>query len=88
MSDTLPVVPLRHCSFNRKNLALRLASEFVGMPSALVIEGVYNSVKFIPVPEGHRLFDPDQWDGEQMVYIPEPGAKCGWVRSLVIYHEY
>ena len=88
MTETLPTVPLRQCTFDKKNLALRLASEFCGMPRALVVEGVYNSVKFVPVPEGHRLFDPDQWDGEMMVYIPEPGSRCGWVRSLTIYHEY
>lgn len=88
MSQTLPVVPLRFCEFDKKNLALRLASEYCGMPSSLVVEGIYNSVKFVPVPEGHRLFDPDQWDGEMMVYIPEPGSKCGWVRSLTIYHAW
>ena len=88
MTKDIPVVPLNRCTFDKKNLALRLASEFCGMPCALIVEGVYNSVKFVPVPEGHRLFDPDQWDGEMMVYIPEPGSRCGWVRSLTIYHEY
>ena len=88
MTKEIPVVPLRNCEFSKRDLSLRLASEYCGMPSSLIVEGVYNSVKFVPVPEGHRLFDPDQWDGEMMVYIPEPGAKCGWVRSLVIYHAY
>jgi len=88
MSDALPVVPLNRCEFDKKNLALRLASEYFGMPSRFTVQGIYNSVTFVPVPEGHRLFDPDQWDGEMMVYIPEPGSKCGWVRSLTIYHAW
>ena len=86
--ERIPTVELSKCEFSRRNLQLRLASEFVGMPREIIIRGVYNDAHFIPVPEGHKLFDPDQWDGEQMVYIPAPGTKCGWVRSLVIYHQY
>lgn len=85
---TTPIVNLSKCDINRDRGNITLASEYVGMPREIIIRGAKNDVRFITVPEGHELFDQDQWDGEQMVYIPAPGSKCGWVRSLVIYHQY
>lgn len=84
----IPVIDLAKCEFRAHCGKLMLASEYVGMPNALRIRSHHTgrTVLFRPVTEADPLFDPDQWDGEQMVYRPvEPTNN---VQALVIYHAY
>ena len=87
---TIPTVSLKYCEYDKTRKVLKLASEFFGMPREFFVKSHHTGkdVRFVVVGEHDKLFDPDQWDGEMMVYIPEPGSKCGWVRSLTIYHAW
>ena len=85
-----PTVPLRLCEFDKERRRLLLASEFCGMPSSLWIESHHTGrvVRFTPVGPEDKLFDPDQWDGEQQIYRPVGGEAVSNVDYLVIYHQY
>lgn len=84
----IPVVELQKCEFRAHCGKLTLASEYVGMPSALRIKSHHTgrTVLFRPIGPDHAMFDQDGWDGEQMVY--EPVEPVNNVKVLVIYHQY
>jgi hypothetical protein len=84
----IATVPLSVCSFVKQHKSLRLSSEFVGMPSQLMIKSHHTgmSVRFVPVGPEDKLFDQDQWDGEMMVYRPVGNVPN--VDHLVIFNEY
>ena len=84
----IPVVELNKCDFKAHCGKLTLASEYVGMPSALRIKSHHTgrTVLFRPIGPEHAMFDEDGWDGEQMVYEPVEAVKN--VKVLVIYHQY
>ena len=85
---TTPTVSLHHCEFDVKRKVLKLASEFCGMPSELIIHSHHtgNDVRFRVVGPDDRLFDQDQWDGEQQVY--RPVGDLPNVDHLVIYNQW
>jgi hypothetical protein len=84
----IPTVPLKYCEFDKKRKVLKLASEFVGMPTRLNIWSHHTGteLQFFAVGPEDVLFDPDQWDGEMQVYRPVYNMPN--VDHLVIYHAY
>ena len=85
----IPTVKLQWCEFDKARRVLKLASEFVGMPAQFFVESHHTGrvIRFTPVVPGDKLFDPDQWDGEQQIYRPVSGSPLN-VDYLVIYHAY
>lgn len=84
----IPTVPLEHCEYDKNRKVLKLASEYVGMPRTFFVVSHHTGkvVRFTPVGEHDKLFDPDQWDGEMQIYRPlgdVPG-----VDHMVIYHAW
>ena len=84
----IPTIPLKFCEYDKERKVLKLASEYFGMPSTLFVESHHTGkqVRFVPVTPADKLFDPDQWDGEQQIYRPlgdVPG-----VDHMVIYHAW
>lgn len=84
----VPTVSLSHCEFDKQRKVLKLASEYFGMPTTFFVKSHHTGkvVKFTTVKHGDKLFDEDQWDGEQQVYRPEGNVPN--VDHLVIYHAY
>jgi hypothetical protein len=70
--ETIPCVSLAVCEYNKTNGSLVLSNGYIGMPSKFQVKSHKTGkvVTFIPVTHGDRLFDEDQWDGEQQVYRP------------------
>ena len=68
----VPVVGLENCSFDKAQRRLILSSDFVGMPRELVVRSHHTGItmRFTVIGPEHRLFDQDQWDGEQQIYQP------------------
>ena len=88
--DNIPVVDLRKCDYDKQRKVLKLASEYIGMPSQFFVESHYTGrvIRFVPVGPEDKLFDQDQWDGEQQIYRPVDGEAVTNVDHLVIYHQY
>lgn len=77
------IIHIGDCIANKKYSQLVVSYSKVGKyPPEITVRGKKKSVRFVPVPYGHSLFDEDGWDGEQSVYIPT--SKSGWVKSLVV----
>ena len=84
----IPTVDLSLCEYDKSRRVLKLASEYFGMPYEFYMKSHHTgkTVRFKVVGPGDKLFDEDQWDGEQQIYRPlgdVPG-----VDHLVIYHAY
>lgn len=86
----IPTVPLNRCEWDKGRKVLKLASEYIGMPRELFIESGHTGrvVRFVPVGPDDKLFDPDQWDGEQQIYRPAAAEEKTRVDHLVIYNQY
>lgn len=84
----IPTVDLKFCEYDKSRKVLKLASEFFGMPREFYVKSHHTgkTVRFTTVGPEDRLFDQDQWDGEQQVYRPV-GVVPG-VDHMVIYHQY
>lgn len=84
----IPVVPLRHCEYDRQRRVLKLASEFFGMPREFFVDSHHTGrqVRFVTVGPEDVLFDHDGWDGVQQIYRPV-GVVPG-VDHMVIYHAW
>lgn len=84
---SLPTVSLEFCEYNKTGRQLVLNSSFIGgMPKEFMVESHHTGkeVRFVVVGPEDRLFDQDQWDGEQQVYRPVGDVKN--VDHLVIYN--
>jgi len=88
MTKRIATVPLKFCEYDKKRKVLKLSSEFVGMPQTFVVESHHTGkeVRFVPVGPEDKLFDQDQWDGEQQIY--RPLGNVPGVDHLVIYNQY
>jgi hypothetical protein len=91
--DREPVIPsieLRHCEYVKARKVLKLSSEiFAGrFPAQLFVKSHHTGkeVRFVPVGPEDRLFDADQWDGEQQIYRPVGNVPN--VDHMVIYHTF
>lgn len=77
----------KNCMFANKALVAE-SSNFGGrLPPVIDVTSDFTgkTVTFYPVQMGHPLFCEDQWDGEQMIYIPVTELKnC---THLVVYHS-
>lgn len=87
---TGPIVPLKFCEYDKTRKVLKLASEFFAgsLPQKFWVESHHTGdmVQFGVVSEHDPLFDPDGWDGEQMVYRPLTPAPR--VDHAVVYHQW
>ena len=83
-----PVVDLKLCEYDKSRKVLKLASEYIGMPLTFFVRSHHTGkeVRFVPVNPADKLFDPDQWDGEQQIY--RPVGHVPGVDHLVIYNQY
>ena len=86
----IPTVSLKLCEYDKSRKVLKLASEFFGMPREFFVQSHHTgrTVRFVPVTPADKLFDQDQWDGEQQIYRPAPGEDTTRVDHMVIYHQY
>lgn len=84
----IPTVDLSLCQYDKAQRRLRLASEYIGMPRAFIVQShkTGKTVNFVPVTESDPLFDQDQWDGEQQIYRPLDTVPN--VEYLVIYNQH
>ena len=84
----IPTVDLSFCEYDKSRKVLKMASEYFGMPLTFFVKSHHTGkvVRFVPVTPADKLFDQDQWDGEQQIYRPlgdVPG-----VDHMVIYNQY
>lgn len=88
MKKEIPTVSLKYCEYDKTRKVLKLASEYFGMPKEFFVKSHHTGkeVRFVVVGSEDRLFDQDQWDGEQQVY--RPMGNVPGVDHLVIYHQY
>ena len=86
--DQPVIVPLSRCEYDKTRRVLKLASEYIGMPSEFFVYSHHTGreVRFAVVGEHDVLFDPDQWDGEQQIY--RPVGHVPGVDHMVIYHAW
>jgi hypothetical protein len=86
--NEIPVVDLKLCEYDKARKVLKMASEYIGMPSTFFVKSHYTGkeVRFVPVTPDDKLFDQDQWDGEQQIY--RPLGNVPGVDHMVIYHQY
>lgn len=84
----IPTVSLKYCEYDKTRKVLKLASEFFGMPREFFVKSHHTGkdVRFVVVGEHDKLFDPDQWDGEQQIYRPVGNVPN--VDHMVIYHQW
>lgn len=86
--NSIPTVDLKFCEYNKDRKVLKLASEFFGMPREFYVKSHHTgkTVRFTVIGPEDKLFDQDQWDGEQQVY--RPVGNVPGVDHMVIYHQY
>jgi hypothetical protein len=85
---SIPTVGLKLCEYDKTRKVLKLASEYFGMPSEFFVRSHHTGkeVRFTVVGPEDKLFDQDQWDGEQQIY--RPVGNVPGVDYMVIYHQY
>jgi len=81
-------VDLKLCEYDKTRKVLKLASEYYGMPAEFLVVSHHTGkeVRFTVIGEYDKLFDHDQWDGEQQIY--RPVGDVPGVDHLVIYNQY
>jgi cupin superfamily acireductone dioxygenase involved in methionine salvage len=84
----IPTVDLKYCEYDKTRKVLKLASEYFGMPREFFVRSHHTGkeVRFVVVGIDDKLFDVDQWDGEQQIYRPVGNVPN--VDHMVIYHAY
>jgi hypothetical protein len=85
---SIPTVDLKFCEFDKNRKVLKLASEYFGMPCEFYVKSHHTGkeVRFVAVGPEDKLFDQDQWDGEQQVYRPMGNVPN--VDHMVIYNQW
>jgi hypothetical protein len=84
----MQTVNLNNCEFNKERRVLTLTSEHIGMPREFMVKSHHTGkeIRFVAVGPEDKLFDQDQWDGEQQIYRPTSHS-CN-VEYMVIYHAH
>lgn len=86
----MQTVPLKMCSYVKKDKSLRLASEFFAgqFPSEFKVHSHHTgkTVVFRQVQPDDALYSPGWWGGEMMVY--RPLDKTPNVDHMVVVHEW
>ena len=85
-AKNIPLVGLVDCDFDKERKVLKLSSNFVGMPRELMVVSHHTGkeVRFVVIGPEDKLYDHDQWDGEQQIYRPTSVSTN--VEYLVIAH--
>jgi hypothetical protein len=83
----MKIVPLNRCEYDKSRKVLKLASEFMGMPHEFYVKSHFTNrkIKFTAIGPEDKLFDEDQWDGEQQIYRQ---FEVGTIDYMVIYNQY
>ena len=86
--NTIPSVDLKICEYDKTRKVLKLASEYMGMPSQFYVVSYKTGkeFRFVAVGPEDVLFDQDGWDGEQQIY--RPVGHCPTVNHMVIYNQW
>ena len=84
----IPTVPLEKCEYDKTRKVLKLASEYIGMPTTFFVKSHHTGkeVRFVSVTPDDVLFDEDGWDGEQHIY--RPLGNVPGVDYMVIYNQF
>jgi hypothetical protein len=84
----IPTISLKFCEYDKERKVLKLTSEHFGMPLTFFVESHHTGkqVRFVPVAPADKLFDQDQWDGEQQIYRPVGDVPN--IDHMVIYNAY
>ena len=83
-----PTIELNLCEYDKTRKVLKLSSEYFGMPAKFDVRSHHTGkvIRFLPVQLGDKLFDYDQWDGEQQIYRPVDDVPG--VDHMVISHQW
>ena len=86
--ERIPSVDLSRCEYDKTRKVLKLASEYMGMPSQFYVisHKTGKEFRFVAVGPEDVLFDQDGWDGEQQIY--RPVGHCPTVNHMVIYNQW
>lgn len=81
-------IPLSRCEWDKNSKVLKIASEYMGMPHEFSVksEKTGKVVRFRAITSDDVMSDPDQWDGEQMIY--RPVGIVPMVSYAVIYNQW
>lgn len=84
----IPSVSLEFCEYHKPSKVLKLASEYMGMPREFYVisHKTGKEFRFVAISSEDRLFDQDQWDGEQQIY--RAVGHCPTVDHMVIYNQW
>lgn len=83
----IPTVSLARCEYDKTRKVLKLASDYMGMPSQFFVKShiTGKEIRFTVVTENDVLFDQDQWDGEQQLY--RPVSDVPKIEYMMIYNQ-
>lgn len=86
MSKDLKTIALRDCVYIKDKQILYLTSNYIGMPYEFYVQSniTGRTVLFRAIGPEDKLFNQDQWDGEQQIYRPV-GAQIA-VDHMVIHN--
>jgi hypothetical protein len=86
----IPTISLELCDYDKTNKVLKLTSDHMGMPMTFFVKSHKTGrvVRFVPVTPADKLFDQDQWDGEQQIYRPVGQEMNTNIDHMVIYNAW
>ena len=86
----IPTVPLKYCDYHKPSKRLIVSSEYFAgsFPRDFFVESEKTGkvVRFVKIGPEDKLFNEDQWDGEQSIYRPMGDVPT--VDHLVVVHHY
>ena len=84
----IPTVSLELCEFDKVQKVLKLSSKHMGAPKTFFVKSHHTGkeVRFVAIGPEDKLFDQDQWDGEQQIYRPVGNVPN--VDHMVIYNQF
>jgi hypothetical protein len=88
LDTTFYVISLDKCEYDKSRKQLKLSSEYMGMPSEFFVRShiTGREIRFVAIGPEDKLFDQDQWDGEQRIY--RPTHEINTIDYMVIYNQY
>jgi hypothetical protein len=85
---SIPTVELAVCDYNKERKVLTLTSDVIGKPREFMVKSHHSGkeVRFVVIGPEDKLYDEDQWDGEQQIYRPTSVSTN--VEYMVIYNNH
>jgi hypothetical protein len=85
MSDT--IITTAECQYKKDTGTLVKPHNERFPTEVFVVSNVTGrTVRFIPIPMSHPMYDEDGWDGEQAVYQPCANEAYTNAKVLVLHH--